>query len=63
MGNLWINVRIGKYHIQIGPSERLGTWRSLFSFSIAANDFHESRGYPSGYFDVYDFFSYHKFTE
>lgn len=49
MDNTWINIRVGLYHFQSSPDD----W-----FRIARNDCH--KGYPNGFFAIYNFFGFRK---
>lgn len=44
MSDVWLNIRIGLYHIQAGRSE---WWR----LQLTKNEFHI--GYPDGFFKFY----------
>ena len=46
MSNLYINIRIGMYHFQVDFN-----WK----VSVSKNEAH--RGYPHGYFEIYQFFT------
>jgi hypothetical protein len=49
MGNLLINIRIGIVHFQL-----MNDWH----ICVDKNLYHI--GYPYGFFEIYDFFGYHK---
>jgi len=51
MSNLWLNIRIGLYHLQAGSPN----W---YSFKFGKNYLH--KGYPFGFFEVYTLFKYKK---
>jgi len=46
MSNLWLNIRIGLYHLQIGE----GHW---YSVRISRNDYHKEINYSNGYFKIH----------
>jgi len=49
MSNLYINIRILNWHFQL-----TNEWK----FSISNNaDSHGNKGYPDGYFSIYQFFN------
>jgi hypothetical protein len=45
MGNVWFNMRIVSWHIQI----KNGSWFPRVSY----NGHHKEMGYPDGYFSLY----------
>jgi hypothetical protein len=44
-----INIRIGSYHLHIERG---------FRIRVGRNDYHKQKGWPDGYFAVYQFFGY-----
>lgn len=48
MSNLWINIRFGTRHLQVGRDE----------FSFRVNSYHVAHP-PRKWFEVYEFFGWH----
>lgn len=48
MSNLWLNIRVGIYHLQAEG----------FRFSISKNMIHKLENWPDGYFSIYTFYPF-----
>lgn len=48
MSNLYINIRIMSWHLQVDFD-----WK----ITVSKNKYHSDKGYPDGYFKIYQFFN------
>ena len=53
MSKGWMNIRIGRWHLQGGDPH-------LWSLSLGRNDYHVENGWPDGWFAVYALFGWRR---